>query len=116
MVLHLEILKCTFFFPPNMDTDVFHLLRQLLFSLTSHIVKRKHSCELNSSPDLHLHWLMKGMGVAVSVELESGCEASGSWPVSCVAVRLRRIIVITSLECFDPSCSKGVGRRKPAYE
>lgn len=72
MVLHLEILKCTFYFP-NMATDAFHFVRQLLFSLTSHIVKRKHSSELNRFTDLCLRWLMKGMGVAVSVELESGC-------------------------------------------
>lgn len=72
MVLHLEILKCTYYFP-NMATDVFHFVRQLLFSLTSRNVKRKYLSELNSFMDLRLHWLMKGMRVAVSVELESGC-------------------------------------------
>lgn len=73
MVLHLEILKPIFFFPQHGHRCISLAPSAAVFLDFSYIVKRKHSSELNSSPDLHLHWLMKGMGVAVSVGLESGC-------------------------------------------
>lgn len=39
----------------------------------------------------------------------------GFRPASCVAVRLRRIIVITNLECFDPSASQEAGGKKHGF-
>lgn len=60
-----------------------------------------------SDVDQRSHCLARGPGRQGRKVLPGGCESSiGSRPASCVVVRLRRIIVITSVECFDPSVSQ----------